>query len=358
LSGADSSTDESERGGMKRIVALGVIILLLMAAGNVIVNGPPDWLANILSGLPWVGNPSQEGGNFTFTVYDPTFRGGSVNVTYPPDYQSLAAYALSLINQDRSTAGLTSVTLSPVPSGQQHANSMLYFGYFSHWDTEGLKPYMRYTLLKGTGAVEENVAWAYYSAPHFFTGAQVKDALKDLEWQMVYNDSEHDNGHRDNILDPLHNRVSIGIAYDRQNVYLVQDFENFYVNLSLPIVSGNEVNLVGDMSRIFKMDAVYVFFDATPSSVPTSALNDDPAYLGPYGPGSFIGGVTEPCTFSCRYFPGYVTVHATNWQVVGMRLNITFSLSPFVQKYGAGVYTIYLRTQDGKDLTSLSVWVS
>src|SRR5579863_914367 len=80
-------------------------------------------------------------------------------ISYPPNYTTLANYALGLINTDRANHNVSAVTLSPIPSGQQHAYSMMVNGYFSHWDVQGYKPYMRYTILNGTGAVEENVAF-------------------------------------------------------------------------------------------------------------------------------------------------------------------------------------------------------
>ena len=50
------------------------------------------------------------------------------------------------------------------------------------------------------------------------------------------NDSECcGNGHRDNILNSFHNRVSIGVSYDATHVYFVEDFETFLTSLSTPI---------------------------------------------------------------------------------------------------------------------------
>jgi hypothetical protein len=48
------------------------------------------------------------------------------------------------------------------------------------------------------------------------------------EWAMMNNDLQCcNNGHRNNILDPRANRVSIGIAYDSSShiIYFVEDFE-------------------------------------------------------------------------------------------------------------------------------------
>ena len=75
-------------------------------------------------------------------------------------YSDLVNYALSLINSDRQSNGLQNVSLSSIDSAQLHAEDMLKNGYFSHWDMNGYKPYMRYTLAGGQGAVAENMCLA------------------------------------------------------------------------------------------------------------------------------------------------------------------------------------------------------
>jgi len=60
--------------------------------------------------------------------------------------QELVDYALVLINNDRQSNGKENVTLSNVNSAQIHADNMLKHSFFSHWDLNGYKPYMRYSL--------------------------------------------------------------------------------------------------------------------------------------------------------------------------------------------------------------------
>ena len=128
------------------------------------------------------------------------------------------SYMLSLINTDRQSNNLQNVSLSSVDSGQRHADNMLANHYFSHWDTQGYKPYMRYTLV-GKGAVGSKIC-----AAQLGSYSNLKDALKQMEWNMMNDDAASNWGHKDNILDPTHNKVSIGIAYDGSNIYGVQDF--------------------------------------------------------------------------------------------------------------------------------------
>ena len=185
-------------------------------------------------------------GNTVTTVHvsDSSSSVGNLTIGEPSNYADLVNYALTQINNDRATYNLSAVTLSPVMSGQQHAYSMYVNNYFSHWDTEGYKPYMRYSILNGTGAVEENVA--YESAYLTFTSKVPEEqAIYNLEHDMMYNDSSCcQNGHRDNILNPYHNRVSIGIMYSANRFYFVEDFENYYINFANPIFDSSNNNVV------------------------------------------------------------------------------------------------------------------
>ena len=233
---------------------------------------------------------------------------------------------------------------------------MLYYGYFSHVDTQGYKPYMRYSLLGGVGSMEENIAFISWGGPHYGDISSVESSIKVLEYSMMYNDSACcNNGHRDNILTPLHNRVSIGIAYNSSVVYFVEDFENYYINLN-PTVLKYSVTLNGTpLNSTFKPDGMAVFYDPTPVPENTSSLNTGPRE---YDPGTLVGGVVPPCALFCGGFRTGITVYADNWQYDSTQVAISFSLAHFVQKYGAGVYTLYLLAGNSTStsLTSISVF--
>ncbi len=181
---------------------LTVVAVMLILPGVISINGflgGEGGATSTYSVNPDVGGSSNFSGS-----------GSTLDISYPANYDTLANYSLTVINQDRESAGISPVILSPIPSAQQHADSMLQNGYFSHWDTQGYKPYMRYTILNGTGFVEENVAYESTTLPTFISTSSVEAAINSLEWQMMNNDSTCcQNGHRDNILTSFHNRVSI-----------------------------------------------------------------------------------------------------------------------------------------------------
>jgi uncharacterized protein YkwD len=323
----------------------------------------------------------------------PAFSGNSSKIDYPPDYGAIANFTLGVINEDRQSAGLQPITLSSVPSGQQHADSMAYYGYFSHWDNQGYKPYMRYTLLGGTGGVEENVALNYCttSEPNSTQDVAapcslqtVENAINGSEWMMMNNDTACcSNGHRTNILDPIHNQVSLGVAYNSTTVFLVEDFENDYIGSESLQVSGGVVTFQGSILSYQKgwMESVSgaeisVYFDPTPSNISLSDLRmltscdqyselSEPAscqYQGAYTSGTPISTVFYPCPAGrvCSSSGNYT--YAQQWQMKygTSDFDIVFSISALEAAYGSGVYTFYLWPAEVATgpITSLSVFVT
>ena len=297
-------------------------------------------------------------------VAPPDIRNGSADIAYPSDYCALASYALQQINADRGANGTGPVALGYNQAAQQHADSMLYYDYFSHFDTQGYKPYMRYSLLGGLGADFENVAFFSYSANHFTSTSAVEDAIGQLEHSMVYNDSSCcGNGHRYNILSPLHNVVSIGVAYNGQSLYFDEEFENDYISLNFTSTSASAANpyyvtMAGTLTQsVAAPNSIYIAFDGTPAPETAAQLDSGPHE---YGPGTLVGGVLPPDYFgACGRFAQGATVCADTWKFSSAGVDIAFSLKQFVTTYGPGVYTVYLIT--GSDtssaITTISVFV-
>jgi uncharacterized protein YkwD len=312
-------------------------------------------LASSLTGA--TGINSTDG--FNYTIYSPLIQNGAANISYPSDYGVLSAYVLSLVNSDRANYSVGAVTLSDSNVAQQHADSMLRYGYFSHNDTQGFKPYMRYSLLGGRGAVEENIAYIYTRLPHYTTTASVEDALRSLEHMMMYNDSQCcNNGHKYNILSDLHNQVSVGVAYNSTKVYFVEDFENHYIDLNFSVSSSYCVTMTGaPVEAGLSAKAVYIAYDRTPSPETPVQLNSGPHE---YGPGSLVGGVLPPWDSAIQKLDQGTTVYADTWTFAPNLVAVTFSLRDFIQLYGAGVYTVYLITGNDTSsaITSISVFVS
>jgi uncharacterized protein YkwD len=382
--------------------AVVVVVILLVALGWAALGHFPDGPSPSAStSATSAATPSSSADATTATggfsgswlSDNPAFVGGASKVDYPPDYSEIAAFTLGVINAERDSAGLQPVALSAVASGQQHADSMAYYGYFSHWDSQGYKPYMRYTLLGGKGSVQENVALSYCTASQPNSAQEVvaacslrtvEDAINASEWMMLNNDSACcGNGHRQNILDPLHNRVSLGVAYNATAVFLVEDFENSYIgNETLQVSSGN-VTLQGTLVDYEQgwMESrsgaeISIYFDPTPSNInpgdlkPTascdqySELNESAAcqYQGAYTAGTPVSTVFFPCPAGRVCAGSGNFTYAEQWQVSFTTgdFDIVFPIAALESTYGSGVYTLYLWPAEvaSGPITSLSLVVS
>jgi len=326
--GVQSRNQKSKQINKKVIFGIAFAIVLICSAVLVITLG--GIISNFYnsnsnpSSTPSIVNHSST--PFNLTTQAPTFSptptlaptdSAPSTVSTSQDQQDLVNYALSLINSDRQANGLQNVTLSSINSGQIHADDTLKNSYFSHWDLNSYKPYMRYTLAGGRGSVSENIAYVGQTGNIF--ALDVKSELKDREYSMMYEDAAENWGHRDNILDPLHNKVSIGIAYDKNNVYFVQDFENDYISWNQLNISNNQVTMAGTIeSQQTNIQQISVYYDS-PVASSVSQLGQAP-YNDGYDPGTSVGLVL---TGNWQAQNG-ITIKADNWQQNGINFQIIF----------------------------------
>ena len=134
---------------------------------------------------------------------------------------------VKLTNERRAAAGVPPVRLGTNPAAQLHAEAALDGCYSSHWDRWGLKPNHRYTLTGGTGAEGENGSGSDYC----IRPTENYRAISDMD-QEVADTVESwmgSPGHRRNLLNPAHTILNVGIAHDRFNQVMVQQFSSDYV---------------------------------------------------------------------------------------------------------------------------------
>ena len=289
-----------------------------------------------------------------YVLFNSSFQGAGLFNNYTQGSKNLAytvvttqqfvarnqtvAYMLGLINKDRANYGLAPVSLSNMTSAQQHAESMLLNNYFSHWDIHGMKPYMRYTLLGGNGAVDENIAYMYNSS-----GINVLNALKQMEYNFMYNDLACcNNGHRKNILTPQHNLVSIGVAYNATSIYLVEDFINYYILWqpgSPGISPADQVNLKGTVENGYSLSEVLVAYEPPVSNLTASQLSAAP-YNSSYSFPPTVAGIGYTVGREHYYYNGIETINATDYVLQGNDFDVQFNMSSLVGRYGPGEYTV------------------
>ena len=301
-------------------------------------------------------------------------------------------YALHLINDARTENGLNPVMLDDNPAAQFHADDMRENCTFGHWGTDGLKPYMRYTLAGGEQYSAENVSGIGFCPddPFRYIAKSKKEELNEAMRGLM-----NSTGHRRNILNPHHRKVGIGISYQRPNLWLVQLFVGDYVAYeSKPEISNGVLSLIGRVKNGARIDGgslnVTFSWDQPPhpltrgqlhrtgcysSGEPVAALNPFNAFSAYEIYGTKCGDPYDvradaaPATsyFDTKSstetnFSTAVTLVPTDvWQTEGDGFAIEADAGNLLKRYGAGVYTINLWGEiDGEQelLSEYSIFVT
>ena len=279
--------------------------------------------------------------------------------------EELVQHVLNRINKDRADSGLLPVELSSNQAAQIHAEDVFRTRQISHWMTNGEKPYMTYTQYDGEGSVQQNVAIAGFSPEQYeqcVTNVLIKceeieplSTIDQLQYEMMYNDKECCNdGHKNNILNPRHTHVSIGIVYDQYYLALVQNFEN---NYGLDVeTEDNDIEMSGTLLD-GQLDHIAIYYD----EMPTQAVYEQNKDLLSYSAGELVAVVVKPSPPGYYYesLEGYDVIEADRWIEQRDSVNVRFDLADAVDK--DGTYTLFALVKDGEemfDVTSYSVFVN
>lgn len=132
----------------------------------------------------------------------------------------LRLVALNDINRYRQEVGANILPMDNAKTTQAWAEHLLSEGCIAH--REGNSGPMQRYVDNGDPLqmVYENVAGGYGTS-----WMNPIDAIKQADNDMMNNDADSNNAHKDNILNPNHISVSIGIAYNGDKLILVQDFQ-------------------------------------------------------------------------------------------------------------------------------------
>ena len=154
-------------------------------------------------------------------------------------------YNINCTNSQAEKLDLKPLTMSNVDSAQQKSDNLLSICAVSHWDSNGLKPYMLYTIAGGEGSISENVGGIASKLSHdesyYWTEENLKNAIKMNIDGMLYNDGHADWGHRHSLLDPYTNKASIGISADDKCFSIVIHMETDYIDWkTFPIIIQSE----------------------------------------------------------------------------------------------------------------------
>ena len=216
----------------------------------------------------------------------------------PPHLRHLEQkkYMLELINHERERAGVGSVVLGTNNAVQLKAESAITDCAGSHWGLDGLKPYMRYSLAGGYQTNAENGSGLHYC---YGDGDSVRaiEAIAN-EVREAMQGWMNSPAHRRNLLKATHQKVNIGLAWDRYNTAAYQHFEGDYLDFSLlPAISNEDLVLSGTLKngavvRTEEDLGVQIYYDPPPHSLTRGQLSRTYCYDG----GILVASLRPPLT--------------------------------------------------------------
>ena len=188
---------------------------------------------------------------------------------------------LEMINEERDVAKVRPVELDDLATevATKHAVDMATNSFASHWGSDGLKPYQRYSLAGGTHATEENV-----SAADNTWSMKVTDLKQDTAYLhlRLYQEKPPYDGHRRTILAPQHTHVGIGIVVQELRLRLVELFVAKYVEvgpMKQEAKPGAQLPFNGKMLRRgYSLHHVEVFYEPLPMRPELSWLRQPRPY--------------------------------------------------------------------------------
>ena len=139
-------------------------------------------------------------------------------------FQSEKQFMLGLINEERRRAGVSEVSLGSNNAAQIQVENAIRDCVSGHWGTDGLGPPMRYSLTNGYQSNRENASGYNYclspeEKPRYRAIESIEEELRGHMDGYVGS-----SGHNDNILDPWHKKVNLGVSWDTHQSWTVQHF--------------------------------------------------------------------------------------------------------------------------------------
>jgi uncharacterized protein YkwD len=191
---------------------------------------------------------------------------------------------LRIINRDRKQFGLQPVQLDPLAStvADAYCRDQIRNGTTGHYTTDGQTPYMRYSFAGGNDGLSENaVAW---SASYNFTDRALYEMMRRSEDAMMHEVAPHD-GHRRTILDPYATHVGIGLAWEKGEFRLTQEFTRHYIDwirlLPRTALVSDRILCSGKPQAGFEIDAITVHHEPLPQPIASVTANAITTYSLP-----------------------------------------------------------------------------
>lgn len=199
-------------------------------------------------------------------------------------FDVIRANLLQLINEERAVEKCGPLTHDELASrvATEHAADMATRDFASHWGSNGLKPYMRYSFSGGHDATEENV-----SAADNTWSMKFADLVQDTNYLHVrlYQEEPPNDGHRRSILAPQHTHVGFGLAVDKLRLRLVEMFIAKYVQIETIRRNARPRDTLEFSGRLLNsthlLNNVEVFYEPLPKPPELSWLRETRSYSLP-----------------------------------------------------------------------------
>ena len=197
---------------------------------------------------------------------------------------TLRQHVLNLINRDRQIYNLPPVALDDEVSsmGDAYCREQIRNHTTGHFTLDGLAPYMRYSLAGGNDGITENAA--AWSATYSFGDRALYEMVRRSEDAMMAEAPPHD-GHKRTILDPHATHVGIGMAWEKGEFRLVQEFVRRYVDWTRPLPRSARLEDVviaaGRPIDGTTVEAITVHHEPFPSTLSASVANAISSYALP-----------------------------------------------------------------------------
>ena len=150
--------------------------------------------------------------------------------------------------------------------------------YIGHWDSQGKKPYHRYALDGGDAHVSENAS-GVESTDFFKQDIDEMISLMKENHMLMYNERPPFDGHRLNILDPYHNQLGLGVAYDGSSFCYYEEFINDYLTKSSTKLQNGEVSMLFTIPDQFNLVGISISYDKPFKPMTRKELNTKTSYL-------------------------------------------------------------------------------
>ena len=197
------------------------------------------------------------------------------------DEQLLAKLVLlELINKHRKKHHKQPVELDihACRSANKTAQDAALNKYMGHWDSQGKKPYHRYALDGGDAHVSENAS-GVESTDFFKQDIGEMISLMKENHMLMYNERPPFDGHRLNILDPYHNQLGLGVAYDGSSFCYYEEFINDYLTKSSTKLQNGEVSMLFTIPDQFNLVGISISYDKPFKPMTRKELNTKTSYL-------------------------------------------------------------------------------